>query len=220
MKIQNSNRGFALVTGLLMLLVLTLLATVVMRGTTLELAMTSAVTRQEQSLSLADSARSLSRELLIAAVALNTASPGEIRSGAVGGRPGNVPAFVAGTTCTATSPGGVINNQLGAAARFGRIVGPQDQRGINALDANSVSLRIQTINAKPEHISALNQARTACDAGTMGMAVIDLSKKIAEGSDVTNPEIIKTVALVGIGEASGGGYSKVVTISDIQINTN
>ena len=220
MKIQNSNRGFALVTGLLMLLVLTLLATVVMRGTTLELAMTSAVTRQEQALSLADSARSLSRELLIASVALNTASPGEIRSGAVGGRPGNVPAFVVDTTCTGPTQGGAITNQLGTNTRFGRIPLTEDQRGINALDANSVSLRIQTLNARPEHITALNQARVTCTSGTMGMAVIDLSKKIAEGSDVTNPEIIKTVALVGIGEASGGGYSKVVTISDIQINNN
>ncbi len=219
MNVKQSEKGFALVTGLLMLLVLTLLATVVMRGTTLELAMTSAVTRQEQSLSLADSARSLSRELLIASVARNPALPGEIRSGAVGGRPGNVPNFL-GTVLTCSGAGQGFSNPLGAAPRFGRLAGPEDQRGINALDGDSVSLRIQTLNAKPEHITALNEARTACDDGKMGVAIIDLSKKIAEGSDVTNPEIIKTVALVGIGEALGGGYSKVVTISDIQINTN
>jgi len=219
MKLRRKTTGFALVTGLLMLLVLTLLATVVMRGTTLELAMATAVTKQEQALILADSARSLGRELLIRSVETNPLAPGEYTSRGVGGRRASVPAF-ATAECTASV--GEVGDALGS--RFGQVPGtgptPNDSIttfGIDSFDDSTPTLRIQTLNAFPSHINQRNEAEPVCGQGIMGMGIVDMYIKIPEGSDVSAPEITKAIALVGFGLGAAGGYSKVVTISDIQL---
>ena len=205
-----------------MLLVLTLLATVVMRGTTLELAMTTAVTKQEQALVLADSARSLTKELIIAAVEFESTAPGADRSGAVAGRKSNRPAFAV-TASDCTSEGGNnLGGVLGASQQFA--TGIENSAltiaAINSLLPQVMQLRIQTLNAVPPHIPGRNRARVDCSSGTMEMAVVDISLKIKEGSDVTNPEIIKTVGFIGFGSLGSGVNGKVATLSDILINPN
>ena len=223
MKLKKQSKGFALVTGLLMLLVLTLLATVVMRGTTLELAMTTAVTKQEQALVLADSARSLSRELLIASIEFDNTQPGRDKSEAVAGRKANVPLFATmESDCTASGGDDLGGGVLGTPRNYA--TGLENAALTTAsIDSNLpqvMQLRIQTLNAVPGHIPGRNSARLNCESGTMRMAVIDISRKIKEGSDVTNPEIIKTVGLIGFGSGLSGVDAKVASISDILINAN
>lgn len=220
----KQQNGFALVTGLLMLLVLTLLATVVMRGTTLELAMTTAVTKQEQALILADSARSLSRELLISAVEYDPSQPGRDRSEAVAGRKANVPLFAItppAVACTAEQ-GGALGGVLGGAGNnYAQGSLPYvTHAGIDSLAVEDMERRMQTINAVPAHIPSRNNAQVDCTSGTLSFAVVDLSKRLPEGIDAERPEIIKTVGLVGIGRGFGGGTAKVVSISDILVNPN
>jgi hypothetical protein len=215
MTIKNvRHQGFALVTGLIMLLMMTLLAITVMRGTKLELAMTTAVTRQEQAFSLADSAIALARELFIDAS--QGSIDGGVSSGAVGGRESNIPQFY----LDSRSCPDVAN----ISERFSHLSPATDsfaQLGINALDSRSMALRIQTVNASPAHIGPITSTRpTMCKIGKMSMGVVDMGNKISAGTNVAEPEISKLVILIGYGETPFGGYAKVLTISDIQINAN
>jgi len=84
-----------------------------------------------------------------------------------------------------------------------------------------MSLRIQTVNASPAHISPIvSTMPTGCSVGTMYMGIVEMTKKIEVGSDIANPEITKAVALIGYGDTADGGYSKVLTVSDVRINNN
>ena len=214
MRRNNHQSGFALVTGLIMLLMLTLIAITVMRGTKLELAMTTAVTRQEQAFSLADSARSLGRELLFSA--LQVGVEGEATTTAVAGRAPNLPSYFGSSS---TCPG--VGNMADRFGRQGANTTSFTQIGINAFDNNVMSLRVQTVNASPAHITPIVSTKPAgCDVGTMYMGIIEMTKKIEVGSDVANPEVTKAVALIGYGDTVDGGYAKVLTVSDVQINNN
>jgi len=84
-----------------------------------------------------------------------------------------------------------------------------------------MSLRIQTVNASPAHISPIvSTMPTGCSVGTMYMGIVEMTKKVEVGSDIANPEITKSVALIGYGDTADGGYSKVLTVSDVRINNN
>jgi hypothetical protein len=73
----TASKGFALVVGMIFLLVLTVLAIVVMRGTQLELAMSGAMTRQEQAFEASDAMRAITREYLNQTIVDGTPMPQE-----------------------------------------------------------------------------------------------------------------------------------------------
>jgi hypothetical protein len=217
---KNSHeiqRGFALVVGLIFLLVLTVLAIVVMRGTQLELAMSTAVTRQEQALEAADTMRAVTREFMYAnGEKLNL----DVKEGAV-------PEFVYTDNCS------VAFN-----SNFGTDLQPVDNStsqatqmldGLSCFGFGSGCFedRLQDINRSPTVL--LDQASLKyCTTGTnnsteykMSVNAIQLSVLRQPGIDISSPgeEQRQIYALVTRGRTDAA-LSETVLYGSVQTKRN
>jgi Tfp pilus assembly protein PilX len=207
----RKHKGFALFTGLILLLVLTLISIVVMRGTRLELAMTTAATGQEQAVAYADSARSIARELRLESFEIAEASQGNLSNSGYGGlRPGNVPPFL---SIACNGGGDLFNNSP--------LTNPNVFLGANDFSSTSTDLRIQTINAPTRHLGPFREAKQDCAEGKMGMSTAELGMREKVGDAVgagENRENTQILAAIGYGDSVSGSEARVVGFNDILIS--
>jgi hypothetical protein len=225
---KTKQSGFALVVGMLFLLVLTILGLVAMRSTQLELAMTTAVTRQEQAFDGADSARSLTREALYARI--NKAADNinlNDENGAVkaigintaGIQNREAPQFVIAPT--AANTGCAVYNAAPAASVMTVSSGGREYvQGLNCYKDECMvpSARMQSISAPavtPNPLFTRNYCLTPAQVLTMTGNTMPMNFTQKGGSDVSDSNAGEGDLLVGLlanGATADGAQSSVVAI--------
>lgn len=200
MNIKTHQSGFALATGLMFLLVLTLIAIVAMQGTKLELAMSTAVTRQEQAFEMTELSRVVARQ----SQAIAIEETGRVYSS----RETNLPAFA--IPCD----GG--GGQIGERPRKG-IFG----LGFNCSDEDCMRERVQNIDNIPNlwtisYPSCATSTTPAVFEGKGGL--IKLSVDNAAGRDVQSgqDEVPVMITAFGRGATADGGSATNVAYFNVR----
>jgi hypothetical protein len=223
------QRGFALVVGVLLLLVLTLLSLTAIRSTQLELQMATSVTRLEQTIEAADFGRGLGREVIAA-----KSKEGVIRQTATS--LGVVPNFVRTTSANKCSSGfvgasqtgdevleqDVINGHLTNFARGGDC-GHSDKTTPVDLD-RCFGPRLQQINTLPFKID-LPLETNYCLVNpelpvTVGMTTLQLSVGRTIGSDATGTDEIDGMMAIVSSAESDGAQTKAVSYATTKTTRN
>jgi hypothetical protein len=227
---KTKQVGFALVVGMLFLLVLTILGLVVMRGTQLELAMATAVTRQEQAFDGADSSRAMAREAIYARIRAANDGAGignpsltiEKKFNDDGFSNREAPLFVQSPTAANT---GCSTFDSAPASEAMTATNGQYVQGLACFENDCMvpAARMQAISTTAVPITPLftrNYCVTPAQKLTMTASTMAMSLKLKKGSDVSDTgsaEADQLLGLVANGETADGARSTVVAILAIPI---
>lgn len=189
MRKRTQHGGFALATGLMFLLVLTLIAIVAMQGTKLELAMTTAVTRQEQAFEMTELSRVVARQSQALSFALDQRV---IKTNET-----NIPSFAVNAVC------GV---QLAGASQ----VGPGIIRGWNCSTGDCMSDRLQNMNAVADlwtigYPACVALPDVADLRGSGGLIKLGVDNGPGRDSQAGQDEIPVLISAFGRGSTADGG---------------
>jgi hypothetical protein len=226
---KTKQTGFALVVGMLFLLVLTILGLVVMRGTQLELAMATAVTRQEQAFDGADSSRAMAREAIYARIraANDGTDPTNLATVSIKGtfndsgfKNREAPLFVQSPTAASTGCATFDSGLASDVMTNGAYV-----QGLGCFLDSCITpaARMQAISTTAIPVAPLftrNYCVTPAQKLTMTATTMAMGLPIKSGSDVSDTGSIEADQLVGLvanGETADGARSTVVAILAIPI---
>jgi hypothetical protein len=218
-KSPKKQNGFALIVGVLLLLILTLLSLTAIRGTQLELLMATAVSRQEQAIEASDAARAMGRELMSASIIRSA----EYSSRFVAPTDGDaVPNFAitALAGCPTDSGGDPFGGQnvTGGGATF--------IRGATcyANDTECMNIRLQQVNQTTTDVIPFNFFRyyPLTSRGTddlcaqLAVTTVQLTSRADIGRDATGDELRSMFGLVARGNAPDGASSKTVALVSLR----
>jgi Tfp pilus assembly protein PilX len=211
---RRRQNGFALIVGVLLLLVLTLLSLTAIRGTQLELQMATAVTRQEQAIEASDAARAMGRELMSRTILQTPAFSNRFVAPTDGDA---VPTF-ATEASNANCPADVDVGQ-GTAGTYGG-ASAAFIRGVACFDtAACMNIRLQQVNTSPDQIP-VNFARSFPLAPSLcaqaAFTSVQLTTRNEVGRDATADELKAMFGIVARGNAPDGASSKTVALVSLR----